>query len=87
MKCIITAIHPFVIVQDAYIYEDGHMITKENFTFNSAETELLDIAKRYNASKIHLRGNQFYTIKLKNDILKHTKFISLDNLDIIIEEN
>ena len=85
MKCIITAIRPFVIVQDAYIYEDGHMITKENFTFESAETELLDIAKRYKANEIHLSGNQFFTIKLKDNILKHIKF-DLENLNIIIEE-
>lgn len=86
MKKIVTNIQPFVLKQNFYIFNDAIMVDGGQYELNNAATSLLDIAQSKNVKEIHLQGNQFYAIKLKEEILEKRLQFSKNNIDVIIEE-
>lgn len=87
MKTIVTKIHPFDKVQKYYVYSEQSMIDEGTFCLENAAKQLYDAAVIKSAEEIHLQGNPFFTIKLKEELTDKTNTnFSRHKINIIIEE-
>lgn len=82
MKHIVCYIHPFVIEQEVYIYDEGKCVKTTKCNFNDLEETLYTLSKEYNISQIDLSGSQLYGLKIKDNMTSNK--YDLNNLTITV---
>ena len=82
-KKILVLVHPFIMGQYICVYE-GEMCTERVVAdFDSAPDKIFEVAIKYGVNVIDLKGNKFFTSKIKSNIENHTKY-SENKLEINI---
>ena len=76
MRKIVSVIKPFILKQNLFVYEDGNKIDLICVSIETIENDLVDIAKKYEATNIELVGSKNYIqgIKRKIEEIEMTKY-------------
>lgn len=78
---------PFTLKQCFYVRKGGVMYDKIDCTFETLPLKMLQYAKEHQISNFLISGNNFYAIKLKEDLLTENKNkFSISDIKITIEE-
>lgn len=84
-KYIIVFVRPFIMGQHIYLYNDNGECEKSFVSnFDSAPEEIINIAYSYEIKEIHLRGNKFFTSKIRNNITNLTSY-DKNKIEIILD--
>lgn len=80
MDHIICFIRPFVFKQEILVYKDGKYISNARCSISELKDTLYKLCKENNINNIHLSGNNYYSIKIKDEF-STSKY---DNDNIIV---
>ena len=64
---IAATIHPFVLGQEIYIYQDGKYIKTVECTLETMCPLINKLCNEYNIDDVHFYGGQLYSLKFKDE--------------------